>query len=77
MIEQSTKPIAVSQQTASKLLDIDRRKIAHAIKSRELLTYQLGASVRLLVSDLEAWVRTWPQPRRRKPRAPKDGNNAA
>ncbi|QPF91473.1 helix-turn-helix domain-containing protein [Bradyrhizobium commune] len=72
MIENAIKPIAVSQEMAAKLLDIDRRKISRAVRNGELTPHQNGASVRLLVSDIEAWIRTWPQPAPRKPRARKD-----
>lgn len=73
MIENAIKPIAVSAETASRLLDLDRRKIARAVRSGELKTYQNGKSVRLIVSDIEAWIRdTWPQPKPRKPRAKKE-----
>lgn len=73
MIENAIKPIAVSVETASRLLDLDRRKIARAVRSGELKTYQNGKSVRLIVSEIEAWIRdTWPQPKPRKPRAKKE-----
>lgn len=73
MFEKATNPIAVSVETASRLLDLDRRKIARAVRSGELNTYQNGKSVRLIVSDIEAWIRdTWPQPKPRKTRARKE-----
>lgn len=76
MFENATKPIAVSVEAASRLLDLDRRKIAGAVRSGELKTYQNGKSVRLIVSDIESWIRdTWPQPRPRKPRARKEITN--
>lgn len=76
MIENAIKPIAVSVETASRLLDLDRRKIARAVRSGELKTYQNGKSVRLIVSDIESWIRTtWPRPRPRKLRARKEITN--
>ncbi|MFC4918887.1 MULTISPECIES: helix-turn-helix domain-containing protein [Bradyrhizobium] len=72
MIGKANKPIAVSQEAAADLLGIDRRKIAQAVKSRELISHQNGAAVRLLVSDIEQWVRSWPEPQSRRARARKD-----
>lgn len=69
-----TKPLAVSQLTAAKLLEIDRRKIAAAVRNGELPSFQNGVAVRIAVTDLEAWLRSWPRPKARKPRAKKGIN---
>jgi excisionase family DNA binding protein len=53
--------VALSIDGAALALQVPRRIVAEAIKAAELPAYSgPGKRVRILVSDLAAWVATWP-----------------
>jgi excisionase family DNA binding protein len=55
-------PIALSADAAAEALQVPRRAIADAIKSAELPAYAgPGRRIRITVTDLVAWVQTWPR----------------
>ncbi|MET4290931.1 excisionase family DNA binding protein [Bradyrhizobium sp. LB8.2] len=66
--------IAVSPVQAAKLLGIDARHIANAVRSQELPAHQRGQAVRVTLHQLEQWIESWPHPKRRQRR--KEANNA-
>ncbi|MBR0989127.1 helix-turn-helix domain-containing protein [Bradyrhizobium japonicum] len=66
------KPLAVSAAVAAKMLDIDVIKIHAAVRADELRAYRNGVTVRILLTDVEAWVRSWPAPKRRTRRTKKE-----
>lgn len=48
--------IAVSVKTAAALTDLSETTIRDAIDRQELPAYRVGRSIRIKVSDLEAWI---------------------
>ncbi|AWO88240.1 helix-turn-helix domain-containing protein [Bradyrhizobium diazoefficiens] len=57
--------VAVSSVQAAKLLSVDARHVANAVRSGELPAHQRGQAVRITLRELERWVESWPQPKRR------------
>jgi excisionase family DNA binding protein len=60
--------LALSPAGAATALGVQPRDIYEAIEADVLPVYGIGIKRRILVSDLEAWVRSKPQPAKRKPR---------
>lgn len=53
-------PIALSPASLAAALDVDRRKIDHAIRFEGLEVFQHGNARRILVEDAVEWIRrTW------------------
>jgi len=57
-------PVALSIESAAKALQIPARVVREAVYTYAVLPARKapsGGRVRILVRDLEAWVRTWPR----------------
>jgi hypothetical protein len=61
--------LALSPAAVATALSIAPRKVYEAIESEVLPVFVNGLSRRCLVSDVETWVRSWPQikPKRKRP----------
>lgn len=61
--------LALSPAAVATALCIAPRKVYEAIADEKLPVFVNGLSRRILVSDLEHWVRSWPQikPKRKRP----------
>ena len=52
--------LALSPHDSARALGIAYQRVHYAILSGDLTVYALGAKRRILTSQLEAWVKTWP-----------------
>lgn len=52
-------PVALSPNGCADALDVRYEKIRQAIAAAELPAFKNGTQVRVLVTDLEAWVRNY------------------
>jgi excisionase family DNA binding protein len=59
---------ALSPAAWADALDIRDDEVAEAIASGHLPVFSIGIKRRILASDVERWVRSWPQATKRKPR---------
>lgn len=58
--------LALSPASVATALNIHPSKVTAGIKSNALKVYVSGIQSRVLVSDVERWVRSWPQRKKRK-----------
>jgi len=59
--------LALSPAATATALSIRPDEVADAIKSGALgPVFMMGIKRRILVADVERWVRSWPQPKKRK-----------
>jgi excisionase family DNA binding protein len=69
MIENPYMPkviLALSVNATADALQISRRVLAKAIGDGAITPYKNGTKVRLLTSDIDNWVRSWPVATQRK-----------
>ena len=52
-------PVALSPNSLATVLQIDRRRIDHAIKYEGLTLYRKGKARRILIEDAVKWVRQY------------------
>jgi hypothetical protein len=67
----SKRPIlylALSPAAVANALCIRDDEVAEAIESGTLPVHVKGIKRRILIADVEQWVRSWPAPKQRKPR---------
>ena len=57
--------LALSPAGAANALCIQPQKVRDAIQKKLLPVHVNGANHRILVADVEKWVRSWPQPTKR------------
>jgi len=77
-IEPQNLPIiAVSPRQAATMLGIEARAVDGAVRSRELPAHKRGRAVKILLSELEAWVKGWPHPQPHTRRKKDDASDAA
>jgi hypothetical protein len=62
----STVKLALSPASWADALDIRDDEIARGIESGALPVFCMGVKRRILAADVERWVRSWPQAKRRK-----------
>jgi hypothetical protein len=60
--------LAVSANATADALAISRRVVASAILNGALPVHCIGTKHRILTSDIEAWVRSWPAPKSKRKR---------
>jgi hypothetical protein len=60
--------LALSPAATATALGIKASEVADAIDSDALPVFVKGVRRRILVSHIERWVLSWPQPAKRKPR---------
>jgi hypothetical protein len=60
--------LALSPAAVANALCIRDDEVNAGIKSDALPVHVIGIKRRILVADVEAWVRSWPAPSKRKPR---------
>ncbi|HLZ06268.1 MAG TPA: helix-turn-helix domain-containing protein [Bradyrhizobium sp.] len=60
--------LALSPAATATALGIRPERVRDAIEKGEISIRQIGAKKRLLVSDIETWVRSWRQPTKRQSR---------
>jgi hypothetical protein len=75
MIKNPSTPrviLALAPKAVSDALGVSRRVVAEAIEASALPVHVIGLKHRILTSDIEAWVRSWPAPtqKRRKRKIP-------
>jgi hypothetical protein len=58
--------LALSPAATATALCIQPSQVYDAIEKGKLQIFQIGIKRRILVSDIEAWVRSWPKPARKK-----------
>jgi excisionase family DNA binding protein len=51
--------IAMSPDALANAIGVSTRKVRDAILAGDLPVYQSGTQRRILISDAEAWVRSW------------------
>ena len=69
--------VALSPAACATALGILPQEIADAIESGDLPVFVKGIRRRILVSHLERWVLTWPQPPKRKRRKASHARNSS
>jgi excisionase family DNA binding protein len=62
--------LALSVAATSTALAIQPRHVYRAIEEGKLPVFQIGIKRRILVSDIEKWVRGWKKPKRKKRKVP-------
>lgn len=51
-------PLAVAVKTAAAMTDLSETTIRKAIDEQELPAHRVGRAIRILVSDLEQWLKS-------------------
>jgi hypothetical protein len=67
----ATRPVcylALSPNASAVALGIRPEQIREAIDAKLLPVHRIGAKTKILVTDLENWVRSWPAPKSKKRR---------
>lgn len=59
--------LALSPAAVASALDIRADEVSAAINDGLLPVFVMGIKRRILVADIERWVRSWPQPKRKVP----------
>ena len=66
--------LALTRAATATAVGVQPRDVDRAVDSGILPVYTIGARVRILTADIEAWIRSWPrqQKRQRKPKVSPD-----
>jgi excisionase family DNA binding protein len=59
--------LALSPAAVATALGIRADEVADAINNGLLPLFMMGIKRRILVADVERWVRTWPNPKEERP----------
>jgi excisionase family DNA binding protein len=64
--------LALSPASVAAAIDVHPDRVREAINAGSLPVHRIGTKSRVLCRDVEAWVRSFPAPTKRKRKVPSD-----